>query len=276
MPLTGSHPAAVLPLLGLPALPLLGVPLVPAALVAGSMAPDLPLFVPLPLPTWAAHAPSGIVGVDLALAAALLAAWRALLQPVLLAASPAGLRFRLGPPFAVPTRTSAGGRGPAAGTAALAVSAAAGAATHLGWDAFTHDGRLGVRHIGWLRAAHGPLPGYEWAQYASGVVGAAVLARWAVRWYRRTPPREPPEPSEGQAEPVMPRTAAAAGAAAVVLAATGSGLIAARPWLQRREWAMAGFFGATRGGRGAVLAVVAGGLCWRTWNHLHLETREQS
>ncbi|MDQ7908342.1 DUF4184 family protein [Phytohabitans sp. ZYX-F-186] len=41
MPFTGSHPAAVLPLVrwGLP----------PAALVIGSMVPDLPYYLPTPV-----------------------------------------------------------------------------------------------------------------------------------------------------------------------------------------------------------------------------------
>ena len=189
MPFTGSHPAAVLPLLGLPAVgaPLAGLRLVPAGLVAGSMAPDLPIFVPLPISPARAHALTGIVSVDLVVAAALAVGWRGFVQPVLLAAAPTAVRARLGPDFPPSTRSLS------RALADLAVWGAVGAATHIGWDAFTHAGRWGTRRSRWLRADHGSLSGYAWAQYGSGVVGLVAMAVWTTRWYRRTP--AVPEPT---------------------------------------------------------------------------------
>ncbi|RHW25668.1 DUF4184 family protein [Nocardioides immobilis] len=64
------------------------------------------------------------------------------------------------------------------------VAAAVGAATHVLWDSFTHPGRWGPRHIEWLRADHGALPGLKWVQYASGVVGLTIVVWAAVRHLR--------------------------------------------------------------------------------------------
>ena len=60
MPFTGSHPAAVLPLLR--------TPLPASALVAGSIAPDVPFYLPVELP-WATHTALAVVTVDLLVAA---------------------------------------------------------------------------------------------------------------------------------------------------------------------------------------------------------------
>ena len=86
MPFTGSHPAAVLPLLrtSLPA----------SALVAGSIAPDVPFYLPVGLP-WATHTALAVVTVDLLVAALAWALWHALLAPAALSAAPAGVRGRL-------------------------------------------------------------------------------------------------------------------------------------------------------------------------------------
>ena len=86
MPFTGSHPAAVLPLLrtSLPA----------SALVAGSIAPDVPFYLPVELP-WATHTALAVVTVDLLVAALAWALWHALLAPAALSAAPAGVRGRL-------------------------------------------------------------------------------------------------------------------------------------------------------------------------------------
>ena len=186
MPFTGSHPAAVLPLLrtGLP----------PSALVIGSMAPDLPYFVPLPVGGGLTHTLIGVVTVDLALALAAYAVWHALLVAPLLAWAPQPLRDRLpdrpsvrspvDPATSVPARAGRSRR-----VALAAVGCAVGALTHVVWDAFTHPGRWGTERVAWLEAGHGPLPGYRWAQYASGVVGLVLVATWVRGWWRRNQPR---------------------------------------------------------------------------------------
>ena len=74
------------------------------------------------------------------------------------------------------------------------VSAAllAGSASHLIWDAFTHPDGWGTRHLPVLREPWHGMAGYLWAQYASDVAGALVLATWVALWWRRTPPAPRP------------------------------------------------------------------------------------
>ena len=183
MPFTAGHPAAVLPLLRLG--------LVPSALVIGSMVPDLPYFVPMPLGADVTHSARGAVGVDVCLGLAGFVLWQALLAPAAVALAPARLRERL-------PRTSPGGlrahlRAPR-DAALLLLSLATGAFTHVVWDSFTHPARWGQQHVGWLSSAHGSLQGYQWAQYASGLLGMAALVAWCALWWRRTPPAEHEHP----------------------------------------------------------------------------------
>lgn len=187
MPFTGSHPAAVLPLLGT------GLP--PSALVIGSMAPDLPYFVPLPVGSGLTHTLVGVVTVDLALALAAYAVWHALLVPPLLAWAPQPLRDRLPERSSLRSPVDPQTGAPAwddrsRRLALAAAGCAVGALTHVAWDSFTHAGRWGTQRVAWLEATHGPLQGYRWAQYASGVVGLVLLATWGRGWWRRTRPRD--------------------------------------------------------------------------------------
>jgi hypothetical protein len=174
MPFTGSHPAAVLPFLR--------TPLPASALVIGSMAPDLPFYLPLPQP-YATH--SWLAGgtTDLLLGLLAWALWHGLLAGPALATAPAGLRGRLEGRLArgLGPRISSARQGVLL-VAALMISTA----THLGWDEFTHARRWGGEHVAALAQSWGPLPGYRWLQYASSVVGLVVLLAWFVRWWRRT------------------------------------------------------------------------------------------
>ncbi|MFI1996574.1 DUF4184 family protein [Actinoplanes sp. NPDC020271] len=155
MPFTGSHPAAVLPFLG-SAMPA-------AALVIGSMSPDLPLFVPMPYSVELSHELVGVATVDLAAGAALYLLWTVVLRPF--------LTDRIAPPL--PDR-------PHRVVAGLGV----GALTHVVWDSFTHADGWAVRHLPALQQHLGGLGVYEWAQYASGLFGLIVL----TMWFRRRPP----------------------------------------------------------------------------------------
>ena len=87
MPFTASHPAAVVALArwGLPG----------SALVIGSIAPDMPMFLPIPAMTHVAHTPLGILTVDLAIGVAGFVLWQALFGPALVAVAPAPVRARL-------------------------------------------------------------------------------------------------------------------------------------------------------------------------------------
>jgi hypothetical protein len=63
-----------------------------------------------------------------------------------LAGRPYGLRRTLGSP---------------ARFAAVVAALILGGFTHLAWDLFTHSHGWVFEHVPWLRAGHGPLPGYQ-------------------------------------------------------------------------------------------------------------------
>ena len=174
MPFTGSHPAAVLPFLG--------TPLPASALVIGSMAPDIPYYLPFQ-PALYTHTALSIVTTDLLLGALAWSVWHGLLAPPALSAAPRALRARLADvPLGLSTRLS-GTRSVLLAVGALVL----GSATHVLWDEFTHPRRWGTEHLPALAENWGPLPGYRWLQYLSGLLGGLVLVAWLVRWLVRTP-----------------------------------------------------------------------------------------
>ncbi|MFE6503907.1 DUF4184 family protein [Kitasatospora sp. NPDC057738] len=232
MPFTLSHPAAVLPLLR--AAGARG-PLVASALVAGSMAPDVPFFAESLLPGVYAHGGLthrwwAVPTLDVAVAGALVAGWHGLLRGPVVALLPerwAGgaeaLTARRAADARDPgdTRDSGDTRGPAGvgavgGAAWFAASAAIGAATHVGWDAFTHGGRLGVRLLPVLDRPVAGVPLYEVVQYGSSALALAALGGWAVRAVRAVEPVRP-------AVRLAPRTRRAA--VALLGAATAAGVV---------------------------------------------------
>ncbi|MGY1830793.1 DUF4184 family protein [Geodermatophilus sp. SYSU D01180] len=245
MPFTGSHPAAVLPLLrtGLPA----------SALVAGSLAPDLPYYLP-GRPDWPTHAPLAVVTLDVVLGGLLWASWHGLLAAPALAAAPAGLRRRVHRPPGLRDRA-----GSPRAVAGVLAALAAGAATHVGWDQFTHWWGWGTRHVGALAAPVGHLAGEDWygydvAQHASTLLGAAALAVWLVRWWRRTPSR----PGD------LRDTAWVVWAGLLALGAA-AGVAAA---LRAPDVLRAGFLGVTVGGGVMVAAAVLGAGAWHVARRL--------
>ncbi|MFC4947468.1 DUF4184 family protein [Pseudonocardia sp. GCM10023141] len=208
MPFTLAHPAVVLPLRRWLPLP---------ALVAGSLAPDLPYYLRHAIPRFLhpelAHTPIGLVGIDLLMGFALLAAGRAMAAPVM-ALAPLGWRVRVPRP----------GR-PAVGLWWLAPSVAGvlvGAVTHLLWDQITHADGAAVQAWAWLRTpVLGPNALFNVLSYLSAAVGIAVLLWWARRWYRGAPV----EAVAWQAVPGGVRGAVAV--CCVLAAAIGVGLTAA-------------------------------------------------
>ena len=178
MPFTPSHAVV--------ALPFVRTPLVPAAIAIGSMTPDLPLFIGrIGVSYGVTHAWSWLPTTVL-LAGVLLLAWRCLLRPAVRELSPAWLARRL------PSSWD-GGAGAALretfpslrGVVLLTVSLPIGVASHIVWDMFTHEGRAGVALLPVLDAEWGPLLGYKWIQYGSGVIGLAIIAAWMLVWLSR-------------------------------------------------------------------------------------------
>lgn len=161
VPFTLAHPAAVL-LLRRTRLPV-------AAMVAGAMSPDLPVFFDAyGWPYNLTHSLLGIVTVDLLVGLLAVAIWFSFLRDPLVDVLPASLRERLAPRARYQP-----------GQWRLAVPAVvAGSVTHVTWDLFTHHDRWGVRHLAWLHEQHGRLVGYHWAQYSSSIIGLTVCGWW--------------------------------------------------------------------------------------------------
>jgi len=173
VPFTPSHPAAVLPFLrsGLPA----------SALVAGSVVPDLPYYLPVDLGL-RTHTALAVVTTDLVGGLVLWAVWHGFLVAPVVATAPAPLRARL----PVPGRPRVDD---ARAALLLAGGVVLGAATHVLWDEFTHPGRWGPAHIPALTARYAGEPLYGWLQDLSGLVGGLALAVWGLLWWHRTPAR---------------------------------------------------------------------------------------
>ncbi|QIK67826.1 DUF4184 family protein [Nocardioides sp. HDW12B] len=197
MPLTLSHPAAVLPLRRVPGLAALPA----AALVIASMVPDLPMFVPGRGGYRLSHSLLGVVTVDVAVTLLLLLVWDRVLRDALVDLSPRVVRDRF------PRRA----RLPRASWLLAPAAAALGALTHVTWDAFTHPGRWGVRQVAWLGQDHLGLAGHQWAQYASGVLGLGVVLAATGRHVATRPPRARTSPR------LLPAAVLPTGAALVAL-----------------------------------------------------------
>ncbi|KRB35967.1 DUF4184 family protein [Microbacterium sp. Root180] len=193
MPFTPSHAVV--------ALPFIRTPLVPAAIAVGAMAPDLPLFVRgLPLHYGRTH-DLAWVPATVVLALALLLVWRVVLRPAARELAPSWLSARLpgewdrGAGAAVQeTLSITSVPGPGAdrrwrvsgrGMLLLLVSLVLGVVSHIAWDLFTHEGRWGVDILPFLAEEWGPLRGFKWLQYGSGVVGLAIIGVWALIWLSR-------------------------------------------------------------------------------------------
>jgi hypothetical protein len=191
---------------------------VASALVAGSLAPDVPFFADSLLRGSygygaLTHRAWAVPTVDVALAAALVAGWHAVLREPLVELLPARWAD------AADAATAPSGRPlDVPGAAWFALSAAIGAATHVGWDAFTHGGRIGVRLLPVLdRTVHGQ-PVYSLLQYGFSAAGLAALAWHLPRTLRRTaaprPVAEPVADAAPTAPPTPPTTAAPASVSA--------------------------------------------------------------
>lgn len=163
MPFTLAHPAAVLLLRR--------TPLPVAAMVAGSMSPDVPVyFKAYGRPYHLTHSALGVLTVDLALGLLGIAFWFAYLRDPVVDLMPALVRERI-TARARYDRTQW----------MLAVPAVVlGSTSHVLWDLFTHHDRWGVRHLAWLHEQHGAHLGYKWAQFGSSVLGLAVVTGWTV------------------------------------------------------------------------------------------------
>jgi hypothetical protein len=203
------------------------------------MSPDIPYYVPVPVDAGQTHSLAGVVGVDVLLGLGVFLVFHGFLARPAIALAPAAARARL------PVEASAGlrARMPAPRRVLLVLlSLSAGAATHLVWDAFTHNGRWGTAHLPWLAAQHGLLPGYRWAQYGSGLFGALAVGLWLVRWWRSTE-------AAPSASGLRPAVAAGAWVSVLVAGAAGAvaGSVGALTSPQGPDLSAAVFLAVTRG-----------------------------
>ncbi|ARF54818.1 DUF4184 family protein [Streptomyces gilvosporeus] len=194
MPFTLSHAAAVLP-----AIRRTGEgrgPLIASALVAGSFAPDLPYYADSVVPGAmefgeVTHGLPGVLTVDVALTAVLVAGWLLVREP-LLALLPRAWQGRV---YAVARGRPWRPRGPRQ-RAALAgwffLCAVLGGATHVVWDAFTHPGRWGTRLVPVLNEPAGGRPVAAYLQS-----GTSALALAALGWFLWTALRHGRAGSDG-------------------------------------------------------------------------------
>ncbi|PWI43481.1 DUF4184 family protein [Streptomyces sp. ICBB 8177] len=254
MPFTFSHPAAVLPALRATGDGTVGGRglFTVAGLVAGSLAPDVPFFLDSVLPgTYGfgriTHRPAGVPTLDPLIAAALAGGWAAARAP-LAALLPPGTRLL---PGTLPLPHA--GRGPGSDAARFWLSATVGAATHVGWDAFTHGGRWGVRRFPVLRREVAGVPLHHWAQYGSSAAGLAALAVWSRRALRDAPRQTEAARTAGRrGTGVGARRVAVAGLAGC--AAAGAVLRCARD----RPRGLSSLIASATFGAGAATAVAAG------------------
>ena len=168
MPFTVSHAVA--------ALPFLRTPLPVAALVIGTMAPDLPYFLPLGIPREFSHSLLGVVTIDLAVGIVVLLAWKFLLRAPVLDYAPGWLRERM------PSRERAT-------VPWVLLALVVGALTHLAIDTLTHEGSLdAVFPV--FAVEIGPWSVSNYVHLVVSTIGAVILAVWVRRWVKRTARRD--------------------------------------------------------------------------------------
>ena len=179
MPFTPSHLAA--------ALPFVRTPLIPAAVAIGTMTPDLFYYLPVAIDRETAHSWLGVVTVDLAFGIALVLLWRFFLREPVIDFMPQWVRARM-----TPSEWMSAGRlrWPRL-VLVLVASLLVGSATHVLWDALTHDGAF-VHLLPVLYEQVGPLRVFKWLQHTSSLLGAVALVLFIRWWYRRTAVHEVP------------------------------------------------------------------------------------
>jgi hypothetical protein len=219
VPFTPAHPAAVLPFLR-------RGHWVSAGLVTGSLAPDLPTYLPLSLTHEQTHALSAILWPDGALALGLLVVWWGPLRPALMSLWPAAAARCGSPGWREPLLAARRGWTVwGAWVGWLLMSELLGLATHLGWDAFTHGGGYAVDRWPTLRHRVGGHPLYSQLQLWCSVLGIGIVAAYLLVQWRRRSRTAAARPSATVAGPALPRAVRVTVVAVLVLATAATGLL---------------------------------------------------
>ena len=170
MPFTLAHPLAAAPI-WLCSKRRLHLP----SLFVGSMIPDIEYFLTLQPNRTIGHTLLGILIQGLPFSIVLLLIIRYVLMRPFLALLPRKLAQRFPTPrnyFPLQFLQLFN----------VVVSVVIGAASHLVWDDFTHDGGWVVPHSKLLQSQLGSMPIYQLLQYGSGVIGVFALLLWLSIW----------------------------------------------------------------------------------------------
>lgn len=173
MPFTASHAAAVLPLRARW--------LSASALAIGAMAPDLPLFVPLPVTEHETHTVAAMFLGNTVVGLVLFVLWHGFLARPADWFAPSAVRARLAPQHQPGLRRRLATPGQWAGVVA---SLYVGGFTHQFLDLFTHPATVVTDRFPVFHAALLGMPVYYVLQVVTSVLGLALLAAWGLRWYR--------------------------------------------------------------------------------------------
>ena len=178
MPFTPSHAVAILPFAR--------TPLAPAALALGSMAPDLPYFLPFGISRDFSHSLPGVPTIDLLVGAVAFLLWVLVLRAPVLDYAPRWLRERMAP------RPKWRIRGRVISGLTVIAALEIGILTHLLLDLFTHEGGWLETVAPWTSDRIGTFTIANLVHAGVSVVTTLIIAWWVRRWVQRTPrvPRE--------------------------------------------------------------------------------------
>lgn len=183
MPFTAAHPVAAVPFAMV-----LGRFGVVSALVIGSMIPDLPYFLPLGIQSAHIHTLLGLIWFCLPAGLIVYALYHGMAKRPIAALMPARI--------VQSCRSLETGGFPKGPWPGVVLSILIGAATHITWDAFTHDTGYFVERIPILSAHLFELGGYDVfvykiLQHASSIVGMGIIGGWCVYRIHNAPSDSP-------------------------------------------------------------------------------------
>lgn len=158
-----------------------------SALVMGCFAPDFPNLLSLSPDKSYGHTFPGMFLLDLPLAFVALWLFHTLIKKPMLTFLPDGFRRRLR------TSVTSFSFWPSKRLSLIILSILVGTATHLVWDAFTHNTSWIYQNWTFLRRSielpvTGEMQMYKLLEYGSSAFGLVVVAVWVWNWYRTTKP----------------------------------------------------------------------------------------
>ncbi len=169
MPFTPAHPAIVLPFINKKYFSA-------TALIIGSISPDFEYFFKASVSGVHGHSVAGILYFDLPVAIFVSLVFHLLIKKNLFANLPAFLQRRFHPTMSLDFKKIL-----AKQYVVVIYSALMGAATHVFWDSFTHNGAFFVRNLELYKQVRVPFQGVNYPlfyalQHISTITGLTVIA----------------------------------------------------------------------------------------------------